>query len=137
MKKLLLILLCMPLFIGCRDDDDNKEEVQDYTSFVVENKYIESETFFYLKVAYRDNRGEWIKITDLGHLSRNEQTKEVKLTKYYNEIRLFCNFYVDANVTHYYSFDIKENRKNILTLKEATQWQIVEDSTDPKQYPQK
>ena len=134
MKKLLLLLLCLPLLVAC--GDSGEEEVQDYTSFVVENKYIENETFYYLKVAHKNDKGEWVKISDLGHLSKNERTQEVKLTQYYSEIRLFCNFYADTDVNHYYSFEIKENVKNILTLEEATQWQVVQDPSDPIQYPQ-
>ena len=139
MKKLLFLLI-IPLFFACGSDDDNKDgdglEIQDYTSFVIENKYIENETFFFLKAAYKNDKGAWVKLADLGNLSRDKQTQEVKLTKYYSEIRLFCKFYADTDIIHWYSFEIKENRKNTLKLEESTQWQVVKDITDPKQYPQ-
>ena len=141
MKKLIytLAMLMSISFLSC-GDDDNKDgdglEIQDYTSFVIENNYSEKINFYYAIVGYKDEKGVWYKLSDLGHLEDNKPSKEIKLTKYYSEIRLFCKFRVDTDVHRWYDFNLKENRKNILIIENSTQWQIVEDSSDPKQYPQ-
>ncbi len=146
MKKLsqLFFVLAMLLsltFVACGSDDDNKDgdglEIQDYTSFVIENKYTETVNLYYTIVAYKDDKGVWRKLADIGHLENNKPSKEVKLTKYYKEVRLFCVLErITSNSTHYYDFDLKENRKNILIVENATQWTAVKDKDDPKQYPQ-
>lgn len=140
MKKL-LFLLVIPLFFACGSDDDNKDgdglEIQDYTSFVIENKYSERVDLFYVIVAYKDKSGTFHKVADIGHLQGNKPSGNIKMDAYHQSVRLFCVLerITDDNI-FFYDFDIKENRKNILKLEDSMQWTAVNDQTDPTQYPQ-
>ena len=145
MKKLsqLFFVLAMLLsltFVACGSDDDNKDgdglEIQDYTSFTIENTLPKGENFYYIKIAYKNSDSNWITIADLGHLEDNKPSKEIKLTKFHAQVRLFCKFYIDKEGVYYYDFELKENRKNILKIVEGMQFNPVIDLSDPKQYPQ-
>lgn len=140
MKKLLLILLIAPLFFACGSDDDNKDgdglEIQDYTSFVIENEYPKNNDLYYMIIGIQGEDKTWHKIADIGTLISGEKSQDIKLIKYYRKVRVFCKLYIDTGTHYYLDFELKENRKNILSIEGDIQWTDIKDLTDPKQYPQ-
>jgi len=85
MKKYLYLLLVLPFFISCSDDDS--EETQDYTSFTL--KGIETNIFTNSKIAYFNKEGKCILLMELGTLESFIETEEFILPEFHTEIYLF------------------------------------------------
>lgn len=131
MKKLLLILLIVPLFISCSSDDD--EQTQDYTSFVVTNQSSQVD-LPNVTVGYLID-GKFKRITALGDIKANGKSEEYILSD--NNIKGVYFFSDYAGVIRINKeFTIKKNAKNLFNLSGDIQTISVTDKTDPTQYPQ-
>ncbi len=130
MKKYILLLLILPLFIACSSDDN--EETQDYTSFTIHNKsdvYLPNVIIGYLV------DGKYKKIVNLGDIRKDEISNEIKITNSsIKEIYLFCDYLgtIRADI----SFIISENKLNKFVLLSGIKGIAVKDKSDPLQYPQ-
>jgi len=131
MKKILFLLLAVSLFTACSDDDDNKG--QDYTSFVF---YQTADVTLPNCVAgYKTPEGTYVKISDLGELSKGEYSPEVRVNdNNITEIYFFTDY--NGCVKFDAVYTLRKNTKNILKLLETTGGISVTDKTDPFQYPQ-
>lgn len=130
MKKLLLLLITLPLFLACSSEDDNG---QDYTSFIV--TIDAAPTFPNCVAGYKQTDGTFKKIASLGDLTKGKYSSEVKID--YNiitEIYLFTDY---NNVVRFDAvYQLKKNTKNTITVANGTGGISITDKTDPTQYPQ-
>lgn len=140
MKKIFFSLLLITIFFACGSDDDNKDgdglEIQDYTSVIIKNEYPKNNDLYYMIIGIQNEDKTWKKIADIGTLVSGKESLDIKLSKYYRKIRVFSKLYIDKGPHYYLDFELKENRKNILSIGGDIQWTDIKDLTDPKQYPQ-
>lgn len=131
MKKLLLLILILPFFISC-SDDENEDPTQDYTSFVfVNNTDIDMPNSV---VGYQVD-GLWIKIADLGDLNKNKQSREIILDEYIAEDIYLFNDYISPRKADV-AFKLKKNKLNTFKFPSDFRGVRVTDKSDPTQYPQ-
>lgn len=131
MKKILIILLLLPLFISCSSDDDNTP-TQDYTSFVVENKT--SIDMANVVVGYLID-GKYKKLASLGDLKKGAVSKEIRVEdSSIKSVYVFTDYNgtVRADIT----YNLKNNIKNILILPSGVKGIDASDKTNPEKYPQ-
>lgn len=131
MKKLLLLLLLCTLFIGCSSDDDPVFG-QDYTSFVFHQTVDNN-----LKncVAGYKKDGRYYKLGDLGDLSKDKYSPEIKVNdNSITEVYFFTDY--NGGVRFNAKYTLKKNTKNIFDLIDSVGGIGVTDKTDPTQYPQ-
>lgn len=142
MKKLLTLLLLLPLFVACSKDDDNKEPEdpkQDYTSFTVACE-TDNFTVYNCVIGYKGSDGVWVRVAALGDIKGKTESKEVKVD--YNKVKevyLFNDYYEDgkykATARTPDPFTLKENKKNKLIIPYSRSVDTV-NKGNPKQYPQ-
>lgn len=133
MKKLITLLLILPFIFSCSDD---KDETQDYTSFVVsiQNTVSDDLVLTNCVAAYKkDNK--YYKISNLGDLSKHKQSSEIIVKdNSITEIYIFTDY---NNVIRFdIIFELKSNKKNMLEIPRETKGIPIADKTDPTQYPQ-
>lgn len=130
MKKLSLLLLLPILFFSCSDD---KEETQDYTSFV----FIQTvdNVLPHCVAAYLDKDSHFIKIADLGTISLDNSSKEITINdENITDIYFFTDY---NNIVRFDAiYKLKKNTKSIFKLEKYTKGIEITDKTDPTQYPQ-
>lgn len=130
MKQLLSLLLLLPLFMACSSDDDPKTSGQDYTSFVAFHN--EDLTASNCVAGYKKD-GKYIKIGDLGTLTKGKYSPEIKLTdNNITEIYIFTDYNGGVRFNTTFKLNVKE--KNIIEIKGGGIG--FTDKTDPTQYPQ-
>ncbi len=131
MKKLFTLLLLATMLISCSSDDDND---QDYTSFVFEQT---ADVNLTKCVAGYKKDGKYIKLGDLGDLSKGKQSPEIRVND--NSITEVY-FFTDYNGVVMFDavYNIKKNTKNIFKLLETTQGIGIGENnkSDPTKYPQ-
>lgn len=138
MKKLSLLLL-LPIFLfSCSSDDneaDNIEPEQDYTSFTVVFNSSNAEMFTNWKAAYKNDKGEFIKIADVGHLKEGATSKEIKIDNNTPlEIFLFYNYVQESMYLRgEKSYMLTKNKTNNISFEGKG---ITVNPKDPTQYPQ-
>lgn len=124
MKKLLLIMLCMPLFLAC----DNEEE--EYNTKIListtDNSLLPNNA-----LGYYDESGRCILIADVGNI--NNTPKEITIkNKNYDKVYLFSKFVIAIKFDTVFS--IKANQVNEIILDESTMADTV-DGNSIYQYP--
>lgn len=131
MKKVFLFLLVFPfMFIGCEDDE--KEPIQDYTSFVVINK---SEVSLPNVVAGYMAGDKYVKLASLGEIPGNDMSKEIIINDAsVKSVYFFADYYQTIKINKEYK--LKPNTKNTFTLSGDIETNGVNDKSDPTQYPQ-
>lgn len=112
MKKILYILFAICLFTACSSDDDS-EQTQNYTSFIVT---IETSNKLKNCVAgYYTSDGLCKKLGDLGELTRGVYSPEIRVN-----IDTLTQVYVFTNTTKPLRFEkpyiLTKNIKNILKV---------------------
>lgn len=132
-KLLLLFSLVFPLTLFTACGDDEKEEYQDYTSFVF-IQTIDNELPNCI-AGYKKN-GKYYKLGDLGTLKiKNQYSPEIRVNdNSITEIYLFNDLAGGVRVDATYT--LKPNIKNIFKILETIKGIEVTDKTDPAQYPQ-
>lgn len=131
MKKLLLILITLPLFVAC-SSDETESDWQEYTSFVVWHG--EDITLINCVAAYKNN-GKYYKLGNLGNLLPNKQSNEIVVeNESVNEIYVFTDYGSTRRLD--IIFTLKENYKNVFEIPGDTKGIPITDNTDPTQYPQ-
>lgn len=129
MKKLFTLLLLATMLISCSSDDDND---QDYTSFVFEQT---ADVNLTKCVAGYKKDGKYIKLGDLGDLSKGKQSPEIRVNdNSITEVYFFTDY--NAVSRFDYTYVLKKNTKNIFKLTDGIKGIGVTDKTDPAQYPQ-
>lgn len=131
MKQLLTLLLLCTFFIGCSSDDDPVFG-QDYTSFVFHQTVDNN-----LKncVAGYKKDGKYYKLGDLGDLSKDKYSPEIRINdNTITEVYFFTGFNGGVRVDKTYT--LKKNTKNIFDLTNDIKGIPFSDKTDPTQYPQ-
>ncbi|GAB6010140.1 hypothetical protein [Dysgonomonas reticulitermitis] len=134
MKKLFTFILLATFFISCSSDDDNN--TQDYTSFVVTLQNTESSDLILTNcVAGCKKDGKYIKLGDLGDLSKGKQSKEITITdNSVTDVYIFTDYNAVNRLD--ILFKLNKNQKNIFEIPKGTKGIGVTDKTDPTQYPQ-
>jgi len=113
MKKYLYLLLVLPFFLNCSDDDN--EETQDYTSYII--KAPNTDVFLSAMTGYYNEDGKCILIDSIGDINAEIDSKEFILHEYYNEIYLFYKL-ADVRYTKLEnSLYLTKNKQNKLILK--------------------
>lgn len=131
MKKLLALLLILPLFAACSDDKD--EPSQDYTSFVFYTN--ENVKFGNCVAAYLDKNNDYRRIAEVGNFTLNSPSKEIRITdESVSEIYLFTGSNIKSRLDAVYK--LKQKKKNSFEIIQGTKGLEVFDETDSKQYPQ-
>lgn len=132
MKKLLYLLLILPLFVACgSDDDDNVTPTQDYTSFTIMQNEIEDQQN--TVVGYKLADGTYKKIAELGDLKKGVVSKEVKLAdNSITEIYIFSDYNGGVRLAKSYKLIPRVKNEFILSGGGIA----FTDKTDPTQYPQ-
>jgi len=131
MKKLLLILFTVSLFISCSSDDDND---QDYTSFVFEQTV--DVTLPNCVAGYKKD-DKYYKLGNLGELSKGKQSPEIRISdNSINEVYFFTDY--NSIIRLDYVFTLNKNKKNIFKLTENMKGIIIGEigKSDPTKYPQ-
>jgi len=133
MKKLLFLLFTLSLF-SCSKDPDL---TQDYTSFIFYHS--ETVTFPNCVVGYYDKDGFCIKLAELGELSQNKQSPEIKVeNNSINEIYLFSDYlrahFSDDAIRFDSTYVLKSNYKNTFKIESRVKG-IEVDKNNSKQYP--
>ena len=132
MKKLIALLLFVPLFISCSSDDDNNGYSQDYTSFVF---YHTSDVNLPNCVAAYKRSGKYYKIAGLGALSKGKYSPEIKLTdNSIDKIYLFSDY--NGVIRFDDIFQLQKFEKNSFLIEDGTKGIRITDKDDPTQYPQ-
>lgn len=133
MKKILTLLLIIPIFIACSKDDDTKFSGQDYTSFAVT---IDSSPQFPNCVAgYKLNDGTYKKIADLGTLTKGKYSPEIRVNdNSITEIYVFTDY--NGGIRFNEVYKLNKNSKNSIVVGFQTSGIGFTDKSDPKQYPQ-
>lgn len=143
MKTLLYILFSVCILTACSSDNNNEEieQSQDYTSFVIENT--SKGDCKNLVAGYKLNDNTLKRIESFGALKAGATSKEVVVDySKVKEILLFegelsDGLYSDILIlTNYKKFVLEENKKNAYTMP-TTQTQLTHiKHSDPTQYPQ-
>lgn len=135
MKKLIYLLLILPVLISCSSDDN--EPMQDYTSFTV---FHNIDVVFPNCIAGYKKDGNFIKIADLGDLSKGKQSPDIIIkNNSINEIFIFSDYLPNAtkvSIMFDYAYKITNNKYNRIEIKSNIKGIEVTDKTDPSQYPQ-
>ena len=131
MKKISLLFLLPILFFSCSSDDN--EPKQDYTSFVFEQTV--DLDLPNCVVGYLDADKNYIKVAELGTLTLDKPSKEIKVEDQ-NIKELY--FFTDYNhvVRQDAVYTLLSNKKNIFKIASDVKGIPITDKTDPKQYPQ-
>ena len=131
MKKLLTLLLLLPLLFACGSDDD--DNTQDYTSFTVMQNAIENQQNTVVGYKLADNT--YKKIADLGDLKKGVASKEVKLTdNTIADIYIFTDYNNGVRLAK--TFKLTKSTKNNIEIPNEIGGIGFTDKTDPTQYPQ-
>ena len=131
MKKLLTLLLILPLLVSCSDDDP-VIPTQDYTSFVFEQTV--DNNLPNCIAAYKKD-GKYYKLGNLGDLSLNKQSPEIRINdNSITEVYFFTDYLNTVRFDAIYKLQFKS--KNIFKLSSNVGGISVTDKTDPTQYPQ-
>lgn len=135
MKNIIYLILVLSFFISCSSDENT--EIQDYTSFVV---YHNIDVIFPNCIAGYKKDGKFIKIADLGDLSKGEQSPNIIINNNsINEIFIFSDYLPNAtkvSIMFDYVYKITSNKYNKIEIKSNIKGIEVTDKTDPSQYPQ-
>lgn len=130
MKKLVYLLIILPLLISCSSDDS--EPMQDYTSFTLENK--SSVDLPNVVIGYL-TEGRYKKIADLGNINKGEISNEIRVNdSSIKEIYVFSDYLgtIRADI----SFNLNQNMLNKFILPSGVKGIAITDKSDPLQYPQ-
>lgn len=134
MRAILSILILLPLFISCSSDSNGEPPVeltQDYTSIVVENK---TGLNLYNIVLGSYDGNKYSIYQKIGDVKQNESTDEIVLDNIEPDVYLFyLNLLEVVKLNN--PIVIKKNNKNTITITRYTPGKVVEDWTDPTQYP--
>lgn len=124
--------MIFPLFFACSSDNEEIEgQTQDYTSIVVENKTGSNLYNVVLGLYDGDKYSVYQKI---GDIKFNESTNEIFVNSIKSDVYLFySNSWEVVRLNN--TIDIKKNSKNIITITRNAPKKIVNDWTDPSQYP--
>lgn len=133
MKQLLYLLFAVMILSSCSSDDNPVIPPLGDTSFIVT---IDSPPSFTNCIAgYKSTDGTYIKIGDLGTLSRGKYSPEIKINN-----DLITDIYIFTDYNGVIRFDekyrITKNAKNTITVAYNTKGVSITDKKDPKQYPQ-
>lgn len=130
MKKLLYLLLILPLLASCSKDDDN-EPTQDYTSFTITNSTRVDMTN--TVIGYIVD-GKYKKLASLGDFNAGTTSSVIRIED--NSINKVFVF-TDYNGTRMVNLDfvLTKNKKNIFDITADSNTTPV-DKTNPSQYPQ-
>lgn len=131
MKYILAVLLILPLFIACSDDDDNE---QDYTSFVFEQTV---DLTLPNCVAGYKKEDKFYLLGSLGDISKGKQSPEIRVNdNTITEVYFFTDY--NSTIRLDYVFNLNKNKKNIFKLTENMKGVIVGETgkKDPTKYPQ-
>lgn len=114
-----------------------QEQSQDYTSFVFENKAADNYAFNEVKIGYFNANEDCILLTDIGIISPNGTTKEIKVED--DNIKDIYFFYKssesDWRFRNTNPFKLEKNKKNIFKVG-GLMGIIRINEGNPKQYPQ-
>lgn len=127
--------MLLPFFVSCSSDDN--EPMQDNTSFTV---FHNIDVVFPNCVAGYKKDGNFIKIADLGDLSKGKQSPNIIIkNNSINEIFIFSDYLPNAtkvSIMFDYVYKIKSNKYNKIEIKSNIKGIEVTDKSDPSQYPQ-
>lgn len=133
MKKVLFLLLTLPLFLACSSDDKEEKGVEpDGNTFIEIQIGNYPSSWDNCILGYKD--GDIFKIAaKFGSISSGKPSKELKIKEGVNEVYVFGDYLlIPSRVKE--PFKITSNIKNIIVLdKEADK--IIVDVTNPKEYP--
>lgn len=131
MKKLLTLLLLTTLLISCSSDDD-PEVNQGYTSFVFHQTVDNNLTNC---IAGYKKDGKYYKLGDLGDLSKDKYSKEIRVDdNSITEVYFFTDY--NGGVRFNAVYKLNKNTKNVFDLLESVGGTSFGDKTDPTKYPQ-
>lgn len=128
------ILLIFAIF-SCTSNDENMEEEQDYTSFVVtvDSKVPESIVFTNSVAAYMKN-GEYHVIKLLGDISSSKPSAEIIIKDgSIDNIYIFSDY--NNGIRFDVTFKVRQKYKNMFEIADGTKGILVSDKSDPTQYP--
>lgn len=130
MKKYILLFILLPFLISCSSDE--KESMQDYTSFTLENK--SSVDLSNVVIGYL-TEGRYKKIADLGNINKGEISNEIRVNESsIKEIYVFSDYLgtIRADI----SFNLNQNMLNKFILPSGIKGIAITDKSDSLQYPQ-
>lgn len=133
MKKLVYLLLIIPILISCSNDDN--EHIQDYTSFTVT---INSSSIFKDCIAGYKLDGKFKKIANLGELTEGKTSAEVQISdNNITEIYIFADLGGATGIVRADAvYTLTKYKKNTIVVSNNTRGIQITDKTDPTQYPQ-
>lgn len=137
MKKFLLPILLLFTIFSCSNNDEDMEQEQDYTSFVVTHE-ISSYTTKNVVIGYKQEDGIWKRLAAYDVVGSNHSVETIVDFSKAKTVRLFRDYTGNeyknsANVM--FDFELKENRKNLIVIPKITDGSTIVKKDDPTKYP--
>lgn len=133
MKHLLYLLLTITLFSSCSKDDNDTDEIQEYTSF----SFITNEDIVFKNsvVGYYTKDGLCKKIADLGDLKRGIVSDKYRIMIDTLSYIYFFSDYPHPSIKLDVAYILKKNTQNSFEIAKGTKG-IPVDNSNPMEYPQ-